>query len=421
MTALSPPTHRSRFEARSAASTPRTSGPLAFGLAVALATALAGCDKFTPPVAPPPATGPAPETTITGAPTRTRLRTLSLQLGSSEPSAEFRCRLDAEPFAPCAAAYTRADVAPGVHTFQAFAMLADGRFDATPASATFEIVGTPIDTFITSAPPAVTISTTAVIEFRAGEEGLTFECSLDGEGFTATDCTGRRTLMGLAAGPHHFRVRATDGQVADASPAEVRWTIDNSAPVVTLSGRPTDIVSEPQFTFTFQANEELVRLFCQLDAGVAAPCTSPHTVTGLAPGTHQFSVYAVDAAGNRSAPDTAGFTVQWNLGVACGVATDCKSGFCRDGVCCDEACDGVCRSCAIARGTCRSVRNAPDPDSCLGENTCDDNSTCAASSGTGDGFEATSSRFRFRGRFPSGVVEAEGARYRFRGLLQSAP
>ena len=391
-------------------------------MCLALATGAAACDKFTPPTPPPTPTGPAPETTLSGVPTRTRLRTVTVQLASNEASAEFRCRLDAEPFVTCPRSFVREGVTPGVHTFQAFATLPDGRFDATPASTTFEIVGTPIDTLITSAPPAVTVATTAVIEFRASEEGLTFECSLEDAAFSATDCTGRRTLTGLTPGAHRFRVRATDGQVTDETPAEVRWVVDNTSPVVTLIARPADIHSEPQFTFTFQANEEVVRFFCQLDQQAAAPCTSPFTVTQLTAGVHNFSVSAEDAAGNRSTADTAGFTVQWNLGVACGALTDCRSGFCRDGVCCDEACAGTCRSCTIARGMCRSVRNAPDPDSCPGENRCDDNSTCApASSDTGDGFEATSSRFRFRGRFPSGAIEAAGPRVRFRGNLQSAP
>lgn len=37
-------------------------------------------------------------------------------------------------------------------------------------------------------------------------------------------------------------------------------------------------------------------------------------------------------------------------GVACTAATQCLSGFCNDGVCCDSACSGNCDTCAAAQG-----------------------------------------------------------------------
>src|SRR5438552_2180907 len=35
------------------------------------------------------------------------------------------------------------------------------------------------------------------------------------------------------------------------------------------------------------------------------------------------------------------------LGQACTQATECKSGFCADGVCCESGCDGQCVYCAL--------------------------------------------------------------------------
>jgi hypothetical protein len=45
------------------------------------------------------------------------------------------------------------------------------------------------------------------------------------------------------------------------------------------------------------------------------------------------------------------------IGQACGAATECASGFCADGVCCESGCDGVCVSCAqpSAPGRCLPV------------------------------------------------------------------
>lgn len=52
-----------------------------------------------------------------------------------------------------------------------------------------------------------------------------------------------------------------------------------------------------------------------------------------------------------------------NSGLACSCSSDCKSGFCVDGVCCDKACDGTCMTCALATslGTCRTIPTGGAP------------------------------------------------------------
>jgi hypothetical protein len=57
------------------------------------------------------------------------------------------------------------------------------------------------------------------------------------------------------------------------------------------------------------------------------------------------------------------------LGQVCKASDDCKSGFCADGVCCSDACAGVCRYCALASslGRCVDVPlDSPDPRAALG-------------------------------------------------------
>ena len=53
----------------------------------------------------------------------------------------------------------------------------------------------------------------------------------------------------------------------------------------------------------------------------------------------------------------------------CTTNGDCASGTCRDGVCCESACDGVCLRCDAA-GRCRPVVADRDPDAeCPGDGT----------------------------------------------------
>ena len=68
-------------------------------------------------------------------------------------------------------------------------------------------------------------------------------------------------------------------------------------------------------------------------------------------------------------------------GESCGGKAECVSGFCVDGVCCAEACDGLCRSCSAAvkqqgaDGICGFIKVGTNPEfecaqSCDGMGSC---------------------------------------------------
>ena len=64
-------------------------------------------------------------------------------------------------------------------------------------------------------------------------------------------------------------------------------------------------------------------------------------------------------------------------GQLCAAGNECTSGFCVDGVCCNNACDGQCRTCET--GTCANVTRKPDPPQCYGAMTCNPAGKCVAS------------------------------------------
>jgi RTX calcium-binding nonapeptide repeat (4 copies) len=160
---------------------------------------------------------------------------------------------------------------------------------------------TPPETMITGGPNGTVAETWASFEFASSESGSRFECALDGLPFVA--CSNPSSHFGLAIGAHAFSVRATDAAGnADLTPATRSWTIaapaDTTPPETTIGSGPAGTVASPSASFTFWSSEGGARFDCALDARAFAPCSSPHTYSGLAAGAHAFLVRATDAAGN---------------------------------------------------------------------------------------------------------------------------
>lgn len=75
------------------------------------------------------------------------------------------------------------------------------------------------------------------------------------------------------------------------------------------------------------------------------------------------------------------------IGQACQAATECETGFCAAGFCCDAACGGPCESCGVPgnEGVCRLFEAGTDPKdacpdegaaSCGGDGMCDSAGAC---------------------------------------------
>ena len=221
----------------------------------------------------------------------------------------FECSLDGAAFTPCTSPYTGTGLADGEHTFQGRAIDPAGNVDPTPASHTWLVDSTPPDTTIVTAPPALTASTSATISYTSNETVLSFQCRVDGGEWVP--CVGTSFLSGLADGVHTFEVRARDfaGNI-DPTPASHTWTVDTTAPETSIDGGPTGSVASTAATFTFSSNEGAVTFQCRVDGGALFPCTSPHSLSGLAQGAHTFDVRATDAVGfTDSSPAARTWTV----------------------------------------------------------------------------------------------------------------
>jgi hypothetical protein len=85
---------------------------------------------------------------------------------------------------------------------------------------------------ITSGPSEVTAQTTATFTFSDSQAGVSYQCQLDGAGYTS--CATGVKYSNLAEGNHAFKVQAVSG--SKTSPAATyKWTVDTTAPTPSLT------------------------------------------------------------------------------------------------------------------------------------------------------------------------------------------
>jgi hypothetical protein len=232
----------------------------------------------------------------------------------------FECSLDGGAFASCDSPVALSGLGDGPHTFDVRATDEAGNTDASPASASWIVDTTPPDTAVDSGPDDPTASTSASLGFSgsdnlSAEGDLSFECSLDGAAFAP--CDSPVDYAGLAEGSHTFDVRATDqaGNV-DPSQASFSWTVDLTAPAVTVIVPPVPSGQGGYFnagdvpvTVSVVATDPsgVTDLQCT-DGGDPVPVSgqsgsSPRTGSFdlSADGSHSITCQATDGVGNDGA------------------------------------------------------------------------------------------------------------------------
>ena len=159
----------------------------------------------------------------------------------------------------------------------------------------FTLDATAPETTIRSTPPSASASRSASFTFDSNEVGARFECALDGSAFTG--CASPAAYTSLADGTHTFAVRAVDDAGnADPTPATFGWTIDGTAPVVTLTAPPDgSVTADTTPTFAGAAGTaggDSATVAIDVYAGSSVAGTPVRALTATRAGIS----YAVDAA-----------------------------------------------------------------------------------------------------------------------------
>lgn len=253
-----------------------------------------------------------PSVTVDQAPDATTADpTPTFAFSSPDGGRDFECalaRADEDPvYSYCTSPSTEPNLDDGSYRFSVRVTDRSGN-RSTSVSHDFEVVTGPPDetapaTIITNLPDTVTTDDTPTLEFRADEDGVTFECSLSTGANDYKPCTSPMTYLQQPQGDYTFRVRATDvaGNTGDA--VSVRFTID-TGPTVSLDSGPANPTGASTPTFGFIVSEPGTTVECSLSAADPdyAPCTSPVTFPAQPDGETTFQVRATGSDGDTGPP-----------------------------------------------------------------------------------------------------------------------
>jgi hypothetical protein len=260
-----------------------------------------------------PAAPTVTRTSPNTSPTNSGSQTISYV--GAESGGSFECKLDGAAYSACQPSpVTLNGLASGTHNFYV-RQLDDAGNTGAVKSVTWVVDVTPpgAPTVTRTTPSASqTNSTTQALTYSGAESGGTYQCKLDSANWSACS-SSPVTLTGLSAGTHTYSVTQTDAVGNVGSATSVTWTIDTTPPdaptVVRTSPTATPTNSASQ-TLTYSGAESGGSYKCKLDAAAWASCgASPVSVSGLASGSHTYSVTQTDDAGNTSTAGTVGWTV----------------------------------------------------------------------------------------------------------------
>jgi alpha-tubulin suppressor-like RCC1 family protein len=221
-----------------------------------------------------------PVISITGGPSGTSgSATATFTFSANESGVVFSCSIDGGAFATCVSPKAYPGLLEDAHTFTIRGTDAAGNVSDDVIRTWTIDTSLPVVT-LTGQPANPTTSQTAAFTFTSNEVGSTFECRLDAAAFASCPSSGI-TYNSVAEGTHSFQVRAIDTGGNTGGATTYTWTIDRTAPTVSITMLPTSpsTAATAPTTVAFTANTEAgatVRFY------TVGTCTGTPTNTGTA-------------------------------------------------------------------------------------------------------------------------------------------
>jgi len=232
--------------------------------------------------------------------------------------ASYSCSIDSGAFGPCTSPSTYSSLGEGSHTFAIKAVDTAGNV-GTAVSYSWSVDLTAPVVTISSKPTSLNNSASANFVFSATDSGggavASYQCKLDGASYAT--CASPMNLAGLSEGTHTYSITASDTAGNTSAPVAYTWTVDLTAPTLTLSAAPASITNATSASFSFSATDSggasVAGYECSLDGGAYVVCTDPKAYSGLAAGAHAFAVKATDSVGNVSVVKSHSWIIDLNL------------------------------------------------------------------------------------------------------------
>ena len=252
---------------------------------------------------------------LTGPAARTSDRDATFGFACSKEICTFDCALyhdgtQVSSSSGCESGETFPGLADGTYSFEVWAIDDLGN-QGDPVAWNWLIDNEPPVVTVTDSPGATVAVGDAEFTFECDKDDCTFECELSGPVDQGPEsCTSPFSYEELAGGDYTFGVWATDDLGNLGEPTEVSWTVDLSAPTVTITDGPGQATSDSEVSLAFECSKSACDFQCALDGptpSVEAPCTSPTTFEDLADGDYIFTVQATDEGG-QTGPTA---TLEW--------------------------------------------------------------------------------------------------------------
>lgn len=244
--------------------------------------------------------------------TNAKMITTNFLVLNKTSNMSISCNLNGEPPQDCSSlTMTYQDLKDGDYLFSVIVdFIPQQENPAAKISRTFRMDSTAPVVTVSMTPAAITGSTSADFIFSAVDSlsGIEeIDCSLDSAAFAA--CVSPLKLMDLSAGSHNLRIQATDKAGNASSTYSYSWTIDLTAPVITIETKPASFTKSTSATFSFSSSISPTTFECQIDGGAYVACTSPQTYNGLADKVHNFKLRGTDFKGSVSSPVSYSWTI----------------------------------------------------------------------------------------------------------------
>lgn len=141
-----------------------------------------------------------------------------------------------------------------------------------------------------------------------GKANVTIPTSIAKDGEGNQIISAQVALSGLSEGAHKVMVYAT-AQMGTVYSFQKNFVVDTAQPEVSILSIENRVYDTPDVALNFTTSENCAQIKYSLDGQENMTIAENMTLTGLAVGVHNVTVYAWDAAGNIGSSETAVFTV----------------------------------------------------------------------------------------------------------------